>query len=293
MIVTRTPRAVGSSVLALSTAGVVGASVISLVAAAYVLPFTILLPLALTLPKPTAALLVVGTEAINFLIGMPIWPLQVTLGYLYGASLGFAVALSGYVLSSLAPFLLAPRLLPMVERASQLLRSVLAPLRAHRCAGCCCCTGEQLIRSCEPGSGGLLDGLAMTVEQRPFELTLALRLNLVPPAGLTSYALGAAGVPFATYVLGTALGTVPNTLAYVYLGSLLDSIAAVLAGTSPRFDKSGTALLAGAFAASVVIIAMLSQAAAQRIEAARQRNYEGATSGRVQVQGTACRGGVC
>ena len=97
----------------------------------------------------------------------------------------------------------------------------------------------------------------------------------MPPAGLTSYALGAAGVPFRTFVFGTALGTIPNTLAYVYLGSLLDSIAALLQGEKPAFDRSGTALLAAAFMASVVIMVILSHAAARRLESERRRSAAG------------------
>ena len=174
--------------MALLAAIAMGGAAIGLVAAAYILPFTVLLPLAMTLPKAEAAALIVGTEAINFLAGMPIWPLQVSLGYIFGVRIGLAVALTGYVLSSLAPFLLEPRLVPLLERATRWFdERVLTPLRQS--GSCGCCTGaDGCAGSCTAGSGGLLDGLALTVQERPLELTLALRLNLLPPAGLTSYA---------------------------------------------------------------------------------------------------------
>ena len=115
--------------IALAAAFAIGVAAIGLVAAAYILPFTVLLPLAMTLPKEEAAILIVGTEAINFLAGMPIWPLQVSLGYIFGVQAGLVVALTGYVLSSLTPFLLAPTLLPFCHRMSSLVdRRLLTPL---------------------------------------------------------------------------------------------------------------------------------------------------------------------
>jgi uncharacterized membrane protein YdjX (TVP38/TMEM64 family) len=263
--------------MALVAAIAIGGATLGLVAAAYILPFTVLLPLALTLPKDQAAMLIVGTESLNFLAGMPIWPLQVSLGYIFGVQAGLAVALTGYVLSSLTPYLLAPKLVPLCQRAAKWFDDrVLTPLRQRRFCGCFAGPAEsdRAAASCLSDGHGLLDGLALTVEQRPLELTLALRLNLLPPAGLTSYALGAAGVPFCTFVLGTTLGTLPNTLAYVYIGSLLDSIAALLDGHRPEFDASGTALLAGASLASLALMVVLSRAAAERLAAARRQEEE-------------------
>ena len=252
------------SVGALAAAIVLAAALAALLAAFYILPFTVLLPLATQVPKVEAAPLFIGTEMANFLLGMPIWPLQVGIGYVFGVGHGFFIALAGYVLSSLPPYFLAPVLLPACKRVLVTFdRLVVAPLRGR-------CFGNRLDVCAASGRSGLLDGLALTIERRPFELVLAMRLNLVPPAGLTSYAFGGAGVPFRTYIAATALGTMPNTLAYCYLGSLLDSIAQLVMGGQPEFDSRGTALMATAFAASVALMVFLSRLAARRLKEARQ-----------------------
>ena len=45
-------------------------------------------------------------------------------------------------------------------------------------------------------------------------------------------------------MVASVVGTVPNTFAYVYVGSLLDSIGELLAGGRPAFDARSSTLLA-------------------------------------------------
>lgn len=56
-----------------------------------------------------------------------------------------------------------------------------------------------------------------------FKITLLLRLSPIFPYGLLNYALGVTGVRFRDYALATAIGMLPGTIMYVYLGSLVTS----------------------------------------------------------------------
>lgn len=53
-----------------------------------------------------------------------------------------------------------------------------------------------------------------------FRITLLIRLSPILPFGVLNYALSATSVRPATYTAATALGTLPGTLLYVYLGSM-------------------------------------------------------------------------
>ena len=53
-----------------------------------------------------------------------------------------------------------------------------------------------------------------------FRITLLVRLSPILPYGLLNYALSATSVRPTTYTAATALGMLPGTLLYVYLGSM-------------------------------------------------------------------------
>lgn len=160
------------------------------------------------------------------------------------------------MLACLPPFMLAPRLLPLLSR----LRSACQRLvPGQTCAG-----GDDL-----------LDGLLLTLRERPFHVVLSLRLNPIPPAGLTSYALGLAGVvPLPKYVLASALGTAANTLAEAYVGELLTSLEALREGHLELTPRGAT--LAGiSLAASFCLCMYLAHVGATSLAAARAAEGKG------------------
>ena len=107
------------------------------------------------------------------------------------------------------------------------------------------------------GSEDLLDGLLLALRERPFSVVLSLRLNPLPPAGLTSYALGLVGtVPLSSYIAACALGTAPNVLAYVFVGALLTTLEALRRG-EVHLTPQGTALGGVSFAISIALCVWL------------------------------------
>ena len=113
----------------------------------------------------------------------------------------------------------------------------------------------------------LLDGVFSAVEQEPFKLIVCLRLSPMLPSPLNSYLLGLTAVPLRTYLTASLVGAGPNTAAYVYLGTLLDSLADIAAGRVQRSPMSWALLFVG-LAATVAMLIYVSRVATRRVQQA-------------------------
>jgi uncharacterized membrane protein YdjX (TVP38/TMEM64 family) len=68
--------------------------------------------------------------------------------------------------------------------------------------------------------GGLAHRIGDVVHRRGFLTVLALRLNLLLPFDGINYGLGLTPIRLPSYVLGTLVGIIPGTLAYVALSGV-------------------------------------------------------------------------
>jgi uncharacterized membrane protein YdjX (TVP38/TMEM64 family) len=130
--------------------------------------------------------------------GLPITPLTLAAGVIFGVMLGATLSWVGTVVGAAGGYLLARQLGAGAVRA-------LAGRRAHRI--------EELSES---------TGF----------LTL-LRLQLIPviPLGALNVGAGVARVPFWTYVAATAVGVIPGSVIYSYFA---DQVIAGAAGADAR-----------------------------------------------------------
>lgn len=80
---------------------------------------------------------------------------------------------------------------------------------------------------------GRLARLDAHLSRRAFESVLFLRVASVFPFGAVNYGAGVAGVRFAPYIAGTALGIVPGTLVYTGLGDALREPGSPLVWIAP------------------------------------------------------------
>ena len=71
-----------------------------------------------------------------------------------------------------------------------------------------------------------LQALDATVTREGWMIVLLMRLSPVVPFNLLNYAFGATRVSLRDYVLGSAVGMLPGTMVYVYLGSVAGELAA-------------------------------------------------------------------
>ena len=207
-------------------------------------------------------LILFAAESLSFLFGVSaVMPYHICFGYLFGRrsiALGWAIALTGYTIGCIWPFLLAPWLAPAAFSAIKTIRSTWQQIAP-------CAASDGL----STRSDALLDGLMLTLRERPFHVTLSLRLNPVPPAGLVSYTLGLTQtVPLLKYVLASSLGSVANILAYVSIGVLLTSLDALHHGGA-SLTPEGTGLVAASLVASVGLMCWLARVGDARLAEAR------------------------
>ncbi len=92
------------------------------------------------------------------------------------------------------------------------------------------------------------------------KIVFLLRLSPVFPFNLLNYALGLTQVRFADYVIA-ALGMLPGTLLYVYLGTVGGEAAAAAAGAGMERSTAETALLVLGLVATVVVTTLVTRIA--------------------------------
>ena len=81
------------------------------------------------------------------------------------------------------------------------------------------------------------------VGREGLKLIALLRLSPALPFALSNYAFGLTAVRTRDYVLGSALGMLPGTFLYVYLGSLASDVAQLAGGAPEGASGAKTALL--------------------------------------------------
>ena len=215
-------------------------------------------------------------ESIFFLMLIPISLLHVGVGFLYGFTAGCPVAWTAYAIgwyeaggipatarrAVAAP---APPLsLPAAHPRDPALDSRRASVPPFLCARIPCLA--ERIRALRR-KADLLDGVFSAVEQEPFKLIVCLRLSPMLPSPLNSYLLGLTAVPLRTYLAASLVGAGPNTAAYVYLGTLLDSLADIAAGRMQRSPMSWALLLIG-LVATLGMLLYVSRVATRRVQQA-------------------------
>ena len=152
--------------------------------------------------------LVVGLALIHTVVFYPAEILDAAVGFAYGFGPGLALIMACWMVSAMLAYAIGK------GAGRPLLYRLVGEKRFRR--------GERLI---EDGGAGLL---------------LALRLVPIVPFSLTCMLCGAARVPLRRYAWTTAVGYLPVTAIFVYLGTRLES----LSPTDPLLLASGVVLLA-------------------------------------------------
>ncbi|HZT52110.1 MAG TPA: VTT domain-containing protein [Stellaceae bacterium] len=136
--------------------------------------------------EPAAPLVFLAVHVMASLLFLPRTVLAVAAGMLFGAAWGVVWAAAGSVLGAVAGFLVA----------------------RHVNAG-----------MIEPESLPRFGPVLQRVEDGGWRSVMALRLIPVIPHSLANYALGLTKLPLGGYALGSLLGQLPITIAYVDLGA--------------------------------------------------------------------------
>jgi uncharacterized membrane protein YdjX (TVP38/TMEM64 family) len=138
-------------------------------------------------------LIALGLALVHVVIWYPAEILDTAVGFVHGFALGFPLVMVGWLLNAVIAFWIG----------HHLARPVL-----YRMAG-----RERFLR---------YEGL---VHRGGVTLLLGMRLIPIIPFSLFSYVAGAARVPFPRFVWTTAVGYIPITAVFVYLGSKLEELS--------------------------------------------------------------------
>jgi uncharacterized membrane protein YdjX (TVP38/TMEM64 family) len=97
-----------------------------------------------------------------------------------------------------------------------------------------------------------LAAIDRAVAEEGWKIVALLRLSPAVPFNLQNYLFGATAVPLSHYVAATAIGIIPGSLLYVYLGVLGDAARHGGGGASFKWLFFGIGLLA-TFAAAILV----------------------------------------
>lgn len=187
--------------------------VIALMVAAFTLPVADTVVSSAETIRAAGAIRVVvfiATYVLSTVLFLPGSLLTLVAGFAYGPVIGMMVAAPAAVLGASTAFLLGRTLLREWVKA----RVAQSPRAA---------------------------AIDAAVGREGFKLVLLLRLSPLVPFNVLNYALSLSRVTFGRYVLASAIGMLPGTALYVYLGSLVPA-AAELSTASGRGGPFTTGL---------------------------------------------------
>lgn len=102
------------------------------------------------------------------------------------------------------------------------------------------------------------------LHKKGFYIVALTRLSPLLPFPLLNYAFGITKINFLSYTIGTTLGLVPTTVAYVYLGTLMRNLTDMwTTAVEEGQEKNIIWLMLGGFASllSIVTIAFITKRA--------------------------------
>ena len=172
-----------------------------------------------------AAYLVAG------IIMTPTWILTVAAGYIFGWWLGIGIVFVGAMLGAMAAFLVGRGL------ARELVQAKVAAVPKF-------------------------SALDRAIEGQGFNIVLLARLSLLLPYNLLNYAFGVTAVSFRDYAVASAIGMTPMVLLYVFLGTTVSNVRALLSGDLDT-GSAGHVLTVVSLIALVVLVTMITRAASR------------------------------
>jgi uncharacterized membrane protein YdjX (TVP38/TMEM64 family) len=112
--------------------------------------------------------------------------------------------------------------------------------------------------------------ITRAVQHEGFKIVLLLRLSPLVPFNVLNYALSLSNVRLGTYVTASAIGMLPGTALYVYLGSLAPT-AAQLSAAAQRGGAGRIGLYIAGLAATIAVVVIATRAANRALQAELQR----------------------
>ncbi|HWA99251.1 MAG TPA: VTT domain-containing protein [Pirellulales bacterium] len=189
----------------------------------------------LDLRSPWALLALVLLYVPASLALLPVWPLTISAGFLFGVPLGMPAALVGLILGATAGFSAGRRFArsPAVRRIAD--RPFLAALDE-------------------------------AVQRRAVAIVILTRLSPLVPYNVLNYLYGMTGVSLRSFALGSGLGMLPGTLLYVSMGTQAQNLVDIWQGRVTA-GPAGIGLLVGGIIATLAASVIIGIAARRALRA--------------------------
>jgi uncharacterized membrane protein YdjX (TVP38/TMEM64 family) len=173
--------------------------------------------------QSSAVFVVTASIILGTLLLLPLSLMTMLAGFLFGLAQGFAVVLTANLIASTAAFWIGRSFArPWIERKIQRKTIFVAIDRA--------------------------------IQRKGFLVVLLTRLVMMLPYPGLNYSLGLTSVSLRDYVLGTNIGGLPAFFLFVYLGTTVNDITAIINGD---VSLEGREMLIGMTALFVVICLVL------------------------------------
>ena len=130
-----------------------------------------------------------------------------------------------------------------------------------------------------------LSAIDRAIRQTGLKFVFLLKLSPLCPFAIMNYALGATQLRLRDFAWASLVGSVPGTLLYVWLGSLLRSISDVLSRQTPNAPQWPHALMVGIITLGAAVLVLI-RAARQELERASPRQQTPILRGRHQPFGS-------
>lgn len=183
-----------------------------------------------------ATWLVGAAFAVGVLVLVPVSPIALLAGFLFGLAKGLLVIwLAGLIASTLAFWIGRTLARPWVKQK----------------------LADKALLAC----------IDREVVRRGFWVVLLTRLAFVLPFGPVSYSLGLSDIRFREYALGTNIGAIPSYLLVVYLGTTASDVAQILAG-EVKLGRHEMFLGSAGLALVLIFVVLIARLAARSLRAA-------------------------
>mmetsp|Transcript_102172 Transcript_102172/g.286371 ORF Transcript_102172/g.286371 Transcript_102172/m.286371 type:complete len:419 (+) Transcript_102172:69-1325(+) len=189
---------------------------------------------------PTGVIYYALIYMIAEILAIPATPLTLSAGYLFGVQQGILTVLAGATGAACIGFWISRTFLREYVEST-----LLAPSPSK--------DGER--------SPNTLAKLDKAIGEEGFKLLVLIRLSPIFPFSVTNYLYGASSMAFAPYLLGTLIGFVPTTTAYVYTGMVGQALTTGQGGDQPWY------VYAGGFTVLAVLVKLVTDVATGIIEA--------------------------
>ncbi len=189
---------------------------------------------------PTGVIYFALIYMIAEILAVPATPLTLSAGYLFGIQQGILAVLAGATGAACIGFWISRTFLRDYVEST-----LLSPSTGTN--------GEK--------SSSTLIKLDKAIGEEGFKLLVLIRLSPIFPFSVTNYLYGASSIGFGPYILGTLIGFVPTTAAYVYTGMVGQALTGGNGMDQPWY------VYAGGFSVLALLVKLVTDVATGIIEA--------------------------